>query len=213
MRIATISNWFLGAVLLMIGPVWADSKFSMEEISVVGSLESDSAPKETREEYTLWMRADRAARVSEGMRIIVRLDLGETYVVNDAGKTVTVIPFDTLPDVAATAPQITKTGESQVINGWNAERYDLTLADEALNGTIVLWISNEVDVDMEPYRAYSKSLDGGLGLLTAIAALPGYPVLTETDLGIVKSTGRLISVTVEEAPDGIYEVPVNYERN
>jgi hypothetical protein len=75
-----------------------------------------------------------------------------------------------------------------------------------------LWISDDVEFDLEAYRAFSKAVDGGTGLTAAIAELPGYPVLQESDLGFAQSTVRLLAVSEEPAPAGIYDVPNGYER-
>jgi hypothetical protein len=192
----------------------ADTKLTMEELVVVAQPGSSAPAQETRTQSTLWFREDRAARVAPGSRIVTRLSLGESYLINDAEKTATILDFNGLPEDLAAAPRIVKTGETRAIGGWDAERYELTLDTGGLSGTITLWISADVAVQMEVYRAFSKSLDGaaGSGLMTAIASLPGYPVLQEADLGIVKSTGRLLAVDEEPAPAGLYEVPADYER-
>ena len=191
-------------LLVQPGTTVADTRLTVEERTAVGD---PGAANESVSEYTLWLGNDRAARVGGGVKMVTRLDLGKTYVINEARGSVNVIEMSKLPDAIAGAATVTRTGEMRTIGDWETERYDLSVNTGRMSGTIVLWISDEVDVPLDPYRAFSKSLDGGTGMLSAIADLPGYPVLQETDLGIVRSTVRLVDAAEETAPAGTYDVP------
>ncbi len=202
----------LAASLPIAGAAIADTKLTMEEHMVVTLPGNDGPPTESTNQYTLWLRGDRAARVGGEVHMIARLDRGESYFVDDAEKTVTVVKFDGLPESLKHA-QVRKTSEKRTIGAWNAERYDMTVElgpGEA--GTVVLWISNNIDIDLDAYRAFSRALDQGQGLMTAIADLPGYPVLQESDFGIAKGTTRLVSVSDETPPPGTYDPPADYKR-
>ena len=212
MRLAMRLIGALAASLSVAGTAIADTKLTMEERMVVTLPDSDGPPTESTSQYTLWLREDRAARVGDGVHMIARLDRGESYFVDDAEKTVTVVKFAGLPE-SLKRTQVQKTGETRTIGAWSAERYDMTVAlGPSETGTLVLWISNDVDVDLEAYRAFSRALDQGHGLTTAIADLPGYPVLQESDFGIAKGTTRLVSVADETPPPGTYDPPADYER-
>jgi len=193
------------------GVAVADTKLTMEERTVI-TLPNGDAPTEETDEYTLWLGEQRSARVGGPVRMIARLDRGESYFVDEAQKTVTVMKFDGLPDSLRNA-QVQKTGETRTIGSWNAERYDVTVElGPGETGTMVLWISDETGVDLDAYRGYARTVDRGQGLMTAIASLPGYPVLLESDFGIVQATSRLVAVSEEMPPPGTYEPPADYER-
>jgi Domain of unknown function (DUF4412) len=202
----------LAALFPLAGAAIADTKLTIEERMVVTLPDAKSSPQESTSEYTLWLRADRAARVGDGLRLIARLDRGEAYFVADADRTVTVIKLSSLPEAPKHA-QVKGTGETRTIGAWKAERYDMTVElGPGETGTLVLWVSNDIDIDREAYRAFSRALDRGQGLLTAIADLPGYPVLQESNFGIAKGTTRLVAISDETPPPGTYDPPAGYER-
>jgi hypothetical protein len=189
----------------------ADTRLTMEEISVMAL--PGRPPQETRSEYTLWLREDRAARVDSNQRLVLRLDESAFYMIDETQRSVNVLDFGGLPTALSVASPPRRTGETRTIGDWEAERYEMTLElGPGASGTIVLWISDDVEFDLEAYRAFSKAVDGGTGLTAAIAELPGYPVLQESDLGFAQSTVRLLAVSEEPAPAGIYDVPNGYER-
>jgi hypothetical protein len=198
---------------IVTGPCFADIKLTMEERSVVALPGSDGAPSETTSEYTLWLRDDRAARIAPGTRMVARLDLGETYVINDAARSVNVIEMSRLNETLSEPAKVSRPRVVRRIGEWDAERYDLTIEIAGQSATVVLWISSDVEIPMNVYREYAKGLDGGTGMMSSIATLPGYPVLQETDVGIAKSTDRLLSVTEETPPGGTYDIPADYTRN
>jgi Domain of unknown function (DUF4412) len=212
MRLRTRLVGALAASLPIAGAAIADTKLTMEEHMVVTLPDSSGAPTESTSEYVLWLRADRAARVGGGVHMIARLDRGESYLLDDAEKTVTVIKFAGLPESLKHA-QVKKTSETRTIGAWNAERYDMTVElGPSVRGTAVLWVSDDIDIDLEAYRAFSRALDQGRGFMSAIADLPGYPVLQETNFGIAKGTTRLVSVSDETPPPDTYDPPADYER-
>lgn len=191
----------------------ADTRLTIEESMVVALPGSDAAPQETRTEYTLWMREDRAARVAGGGRMVVRMDRSESYIIDDAARTAVVMALDGPPEGFAAPPRIERTGEIRMIGTWNAERYDLTFElVPGETGSMVLWISGDIGIELEAYRVLSSSLDGGQGFLTAIASLPGYPVLQEVTVGSARGTTRLLAVSEAPAPPGTYDVPADYAR-
>lgn len=212
MRIRAVSTYIITALLALGGNANADLKLTMEETTVMKIPGGETAPSETRSEYTLWIQNDRSARVSSDLRIIARLDLGETYMINDADKTVRTLKLGKLPDAFRNRPQIQKTAETRKIGQWDTIRYNLTFAmtpDDS--ATMTLWISDDVDLDLDTYRAFSRNADTGDGLLSAIAELPGYPVLQETDVGIAKTKVKLIAAVEAVAPTGTYDAPSNYQ--
>jgi hypothetical protein len=191
----------------------ADTRLTMEETMVISLPGSDAPPQESRTEYTLWMGSDRTARIGADIRTVVRLDRGETYMIDDAAGSVTVMEFEGLPESVGNVPRVEKTGETRAIRDWTAERYEVTfeIAPGEM-GRMTLWVSDDIDVNVDAYRALYRSMDGGDGLMTAIADLPGFPVVSEIDVGIASGTTTLLAVSEESPPDGTYDLPGGYER-
>lgn len=189
----------------------ADTRLTLEERTIFMGLDGDGPPTETTSEVTLWLGENAAARIDGASRIIARPSRGESYWVNDERRTVTVIELQSMPE--SSSAQVRKTGETQVIGSWRAERYELTVdftpEDRA---TIVLWVSSDVGVDLDAYGTLLKSMEQGNGLMTALASLPGYPVLQEMQFGPVSSTTRLLAASDEAPPPGTYEFPGDYQR-
>jgi hypothetical protein len=165
-------------------------------------------------EAVLWFGENRAARILPQGRLISRLDRGEAYLVDDTKKTYTVIKMeDAAPPIDV--PTVKKSGETRRIGDWSAERYDLDFeVSPGETGHAVLWMSTDVDVDLEVYRAYARSVARamGMGWIQAIAELEGYPVLQETTMGPVQVTTRLVSIVDADPPPGLYEPPDGYTR-
>lgn len=201
------------AFLLASSSARADTRIVTEERTQIVIPGKES---ETTSEVTLWLREDRAARVDASGRAITRLDRGELYIVDDAERSYTVLPISTKEDAPETPPpRLEKTGETREIGEWTAERYELTFEIEP-GQTVdsVFWMSTDVDVDLEAYRAFMGAIADAMGMswMKSIATVEGYPVLQETTMAIAKSTGRLLSISEASPPADIYEPPADYTR-
>jgi len=201
----------LPLLLLATGPAAADTRITSEETTHMKTGEGDT---EQTTESVLWFAENRAARILPVGRLISRLDRGEAYLVDDTKKTYTVIKMEeAVPPMEE--PTIEKSGETRQIGAWSAERYDLDFqVSPGETGHAVLWMSTDVDVNLDVYRAYARSVARamGMGWIQAIADLAGYPVLQETEMGPVRVTTRLVSIVEEDPPPGLYEPPAGYAR-
>jgi hypothetical protein len=200
----------LSAVSL--GTAHADTRITSEERTQFSMGEQKS---DTTTRTTLWFGRDRASRLTAEGRMISRLDLGEAYLINDAQKTYNVIRIERRQAAAGPAPRVNRSGETRQIGQWSAERYDLDFeVSPGETGHAVLWMSIDVDVDLDIYRAYARSVARAMGMswLESLAALDGYPVLQEMTMGPVRVTTQLVSIAEETPPPGLYEPPADYER-
>jgi hypothetical protein len=208
-----LSTLTLLATPLLLAPSLgsADTRVTSEERTQtkLGGRDTDQTA-----EAILWFGEGRAARILPQGRLISRLDRGEAYLVDDTKKTYTVIRMEEkTPPLEM--PKVKRSGETRQIGGWSAERYDLDFqVPPGQKGHAVLWMSADVDVNLDVYRAYARSVARamGMGWIQAIANLEGYPVLQETTMGPVHVTTRLVSITDEEPPAGLYEPPPGYTR-
>jgi hypothetical protein len=201
----------LSPLLLTSSLAGADTRVTSEERTQMkrGERETDQTTR-----AVLWFGDDRAARILPQGRLISRLDRGEAYLVDDTKKTYTVIKMeDKTPPMEV--PTVKRTGETRRIGDWSAERYDLDFeVPPGETGHAVLWMSTDVKVNLDVYRAYARSVARamGMGWIQAIADLEGYPVLQETTMGPVRVTTRLVSMAEEDPPPGLYEPPADYTR-
>jgi hypothetical protein len=201
----------LSPLLLTSSLAGADTRVRSEERTQMkrGERETDQTTR-----AVLWFGDDRAARILPQGRLISRLDRGEAYLVDDTKKTYTVIKMeDKTPPMEV--PTVKRTGETRRIGDWSAERYDLDFeVPPGETGHAVLWMSTDVKVNLDVYRAYARSVARamGMGWIQAIADLEGYPVLQETTMGPVRVTTRLVSMAEEDPPPGLYEPPADYTR-
>lgn len=200
-------------LLILASTAYADTKIlqrETSEISAVGGAE----PSRDTAEVTLWVRADRATRVDANGRLISRIDQRKAYVVRDADSTYTVLEMGDAPPSAPSGTKLVKSGEKRRIGSWNAERYDMDVAfGPEDKGHLTLWMSDEVDVDMRSYRAFSEAVAAqGLDFMRAVLELDGYPVLQEMQVGVVKMTVELVSIEEAAPPAGIYDLPAGYSR-
>ena len=205
----------LGTMSLVLsagGLATADTRIVTEERTQVTM--GDKTTDETST-VTVWIGPDRAARMLPSGRLITRADRGETYVVDDARKSYNVIAMKTKDASASVTAKIEPTGERRQIGSWSAVRHNLEFeVAPGETGHAVIWMSSEVDVDLDRYRTFLRSLGRAMGMawLESVAALDGYPVLQEATIGVVRVTARLVSVSEEAAPADLYEPPAGYTR-
>jgi hypothetical protein len=213
MRTLPASLVSLALVVPVAGLASADTRIKSEERT---QFRMGDQNKDTTNDAILWFGQDRAARLTAEGRMISRLDRGEAYLVDDEQESYTVIPLERGETSASvTPPTVKRSGETRQIGSWSAERYDLDFQiAPGQTGHAVLWMSTDVDVDLEVYRAYARSVAKAMNMswLESLADLEGYPVLQEMTVGPVRVTTRLLSITEQEPPQGLYEPPARYER-
>jgi hypothetical protein len=115
---------------------------------------------------------------------------------------------------SAAVSKLVKSGETRQIGAWSTVRYDMTieLGDEPAE--IVLWVSEEVDVDMSSYRAFVEAMADSqeMDWMRSFLEIEGYPVRQEFRMGPILSWQQLVSVSQEPAPAGTYEPPAGFKR-
>lgn len=212
----------------------ADTKMVMKNHTDAYQMMGQSQPAE-ESDVTFWIGDDRAARSDGDTTLIIRPDQQKVYVVDHTSESYSAI--DLPVDIMSLLPEETRkqmepmmksmemtavverSGESKEINGWSAQLWDVTLSN-SMGMKIVsqVWASNELDVDMDSFRALSKamaSMQPGVGAAAEeLLKIDGVPVLMESDVQMMGtsfgSREELISATTEDAPAGTYDVPEGY---
>ena len=209
---------------LLTFPALADTMVTMHEGSeLIG--DPSALPEGMRKAFenqepttaVYWFGGDRAARIGNTGNIISRLDRGETYIINDAAKTYSVIEMGSPEDssLAAGTAELIETGETRTIGPWNAVGYEMTVflaGDEP--STIMLWVSNEVDVDLRPYHAMIRATAAKMGFdwMLRYLEVDGFPVRQEVHLGPISSWQEVVAIDDTPAPAGIYEPPPGFTK-
>ena len=214
---------FIAAIILALAalPAFGDTKMTMQE-GTGTTADGAEVPEEMRQAFAnqepttavYWISKDRAARVGDSGSIISRLDKGESYFVNHQSRSYTVIELGGLegPASETAASGLVKTGETRKIGSWNAVGYRMTLDMGGEAAEVVLWISDEVDVDLAAYRAFirANAAQPGSEWMLKFIEIDGFPVRQEVRIGPIASWQQLISVSDETAPQGTYDPPADY---
>lgn len=196
--------------LAWIAPTSADTKLIVEEYARIDLPTADAPPRETTELVTLWYGDNELARVSGDQRMVLNLDKDETYMIDDAARTVHVLKHQ--PKSAATQATATATGETRDVGQWAASRYDLSIELAPGDaGSMKVWVSTDLDMDLDTYQRLAKQMYQAAGM-DALAELPGYPVMIESDFGFIKTSSTVQSVESATPPAGTYEIPTTYQR-
>jgi hypothetical protein len=187
------------------------SKFVGEDSATASEFLHDASGGNT---VTLWSRENRMARVDANSRMIGKLDLGETYIIDDMAKTCTLIKRDSAASNVNIRPvqDFRKTGESKTIGLWQADGYELTVSGNADDvNKVALWVSDEATLGLDNYRAYIESVTAPDNAWMAKSLdLGGYPVRQEIQVGPLAMWSEIESIEEKDPPAGIYEVPRGY---
>jgi hypothetical protein len=149
--------------------------------------------------------------------MISRVDKLETYVVNDQTKSYSVIEIEGLEDPSSgpRGANLVNTGETRKIGSWNTVRYEMTASMGGEAVEIVLWVSDEIDIDFSAYRAFVQAMAAqpGFDWMLKFLEVDGFPVRQEFNMGPIMSWQELVSVSQESAPAGTFEPPAGYTRS
>ena len=198
-------------------------------------------PAKTRQ-VKIWIKGDRLRR-DEGEKsrtILVLPGSGRAWLVNHRDSTVAPILPETLQGLSLLGigmfgiasdsvtgkpvipPQIfTRTGRSQILNGWNAEEVQVQsgvspASPQGSNGTS-LWISGDAGLDIGVYLDILKRMMGPFyedyaRLMVQFRQLNGYPVLIRGSLMGMEISQALASVERTDIPDSAFDLPKGYKR-
>jgi hypothetical protein len=208
-RLAAIG---FGVVALASAPAQADTRIVTEERI---QMRIPGNQSDTTSEVTLWLAGDRGARRGGSSHMILRLDRGEVYVVDDATRSYRVLPLGGGAAPGAAPARLEKTGQTRQISQRTAEEHRLSVElHPGQTADIALWISTDVGVDLDAFRAYTNAAADAMGMawMKSLVDVDGYPVLVETKMEIAESSSRLLSISEASPPDGIYELPAGYTR-
>jgi hypothetical protein len=213
----------LPILALLALPALGDTKMIMQEGTGVAG-DSAEMPKEMRQAFanqepttaTYWFTKDGAARIGGAVRMISRVDKLETYVVNDSTQSYTVLEIGGLddPESAPSKASLVKTGGTRKIGSWDTVRYEMNADMGGEPIQVVLWVSEDIDIDFSAYRAFVQAMAAqpGFDWMLKFLEVDGFPVRQEFNLGPIMSWQELVSVSQETAPAGTFEPPAGYAK-
>lgn len=186
---------------------WADLRVEVRE-SVNGSEPAT---------VVHWFGKNRSTRDDGSRYIVTRLDLGKTFIINRRTKQYRVIDLHLDGRRPVPGVVVQPSDDLRVINGWSARRYRIS-GPAARGLTIDLWISNELNVDLDYFRQVMVRLGGrqGSAWLNAYREIKGFPVLQQVTLhqtGLrLESTSQVVAIEQREPQPFTYKPPPSYTR-
>jgi len=204
-------------------PALGDTKMIMQEGTGVAGDGAEMS-EEMRQAFanqepttaTYWFTKDGAARIGGSIRMISRVDKLETYVVNDQTQSYTVLEIDGLddPESAPSEASLIKTGETRTIGSWETVRYEMNADTGGEPIQVVLWVSDDIDIDFSAYRTFVQTMAAqpGFDWMLKYLEVDGFPVRQEFNMGPINSWQELVSVSQETAPAGTFEPPAGYTK-
>lgn len=208
----------LALVAMMVLSVQADTLIKMKEGTgkpgADGKLAADALA--AGREVQIWSRLDNMARVDATGKMIFSIDRGITYMISNANKTCSEFKHPEKTRVESTgndALEVKKTGDNRQIGSWQAEGYSLVVSVEGMQEPleVLFWVSDEVTSGLDTYRNnFGAMATPQTAWMSKTLELGGYPVYQESRIGQMMMWSEVLSVSEEDAPDGIYDVPEGY---
>ncbi len=174
----------------------------------------------------VWYVSGSKARVEstslkQTLIILHHFDLGKMILINPEEAFVNAVPFSGPgPEAQAEAQvTVTKTDETRKIGNYNCRRYDMTFQGmpgmPAEGVTHHYWMTTDLDLGDE-YEQFQKAQTRlqDPKLVKEVEKLEGFPILTEMTTPAGTTTMTVTSVTKQDIPDAMFEIPASVvERN
>jgi hypothetical protein len=212
-----VKKWVIVSWVILVSlPVKADTLITMMEGSGQHGTDASVATDRAGKEVQIWSRPDNMVRVNEGSKMIFSIDRGMTYMIDDDKKTCRALKHPEAHEVESSsndAIEIRKTGDSRRVGEWDAEGYAMTVPLGGPDTTleVAFWVTGELTAGLDTYRANFAALTTPqTAWMAKTLELGGYPVYQESKFGQMTMWSEVLSVTEEQAPDGIYQVPSGY---
>jgi hypothetical protein len=223
----------LALVLLTAGTVAADTKIVQQSHQDAFTIMGKNQPA-MDSERVIWLGVDRMRMDDAGTAFIVRLDQKKMYIIDHDQETVssvdlpidlsTLLPAgvaDQMLPMLQLEVEVTPTDESKEVGGWSTRRYDVKMTSNMVSVDQVLWVTNEVDLDLDAYyRHFHQILSlqpGTEGVLDELRKIDGFTVeeqsITRMSMaGDVEMKSHDVTISVEnlDPPGGLYEPPATY---
>ena len=114
---------------------------------------------------------------------------------------------------------VTPTDETKTIKDWNTTKYVMNMTMAMGNTTTEMWVTEDIKIDMDIYKAVANSrmaaMPGYQKILAETRKIKGIPVLSVSQTAVmgstIKTTVEILEVTEKEAPSGIFDIPSNYK--
>jgi hypothetical protein len=114
--------------------------------------------------------------------------------------------------------QVENTGEEKEINGYDCQKYNMTMTMMGQQIENEIWATTEVDFDPSLYfqmtMSTMASFPGIDEAMTELKKIEGFPVLTITTGNMMgaqmKTRSELVSIEKKDAPVGTYNLPKGY---
>jgi hypothetical protein len=131
---------------------------------------------------------------------------GETFIVDDANKTVKVMEKPAAPDASQPKPKLINTGEVAEIAGYKCTKMKVASDTSANSPAVEIWIANDLTFP----TSFNLKTNPMLGQL-AEAGITNIPLRITMDQGPMKVSIEVVEVKKEKLPDTNFEKPKGYK--
>ena len=230
------------AALLLGAAAGAVADTMIKTVTVTDAFKMMGQERPARTDTTqTWMTDGRAAiLLPQNQKVILRLDEDMLYVINGAEKSYFEAPASAVKalveqtmaeasesDSAAAQMQqqisvkVTPTEQTKKVKDWNATRYDIMIELPMMTSTSQMWVSEDVDIDWDMFRAVQMHtyalMPGSDKIFEDLAKIDGMTVEANSTMEMmgteVVSTMELLEVVNDaEAPAAVYEIPSDFQK-
>lgn len=237
-------NWLMAAVLLVAGatPGYADVYMKQKQHTDGFSMMGQTQPaQDIVEEYWITPQGFRSDSPENSM--IMHFDSKQMIMVDHAAKTYTPVPagiedmmshmmgggeqpnpeaLQAMQGMMNLQTEVTDTGETASINGWDCRKYVMTVKSMMGGVTMDIWATEDIEIDTALYAKFRSAVSAGVGPMQATigdmgqqwAKIKGVQVRSTMTQQIMNqslsSSTELIEYRDGDAPDGILEIPAGY---
>jgi len=238
------TNWVMAVALLAAGatPGYADVYMKQKQHTDGFSMMGQTQPaQDIIEEF--WITPQGFRSDSPDNSMIMRFDTKQVIMVDHAAKTYTPIATEmqdmtsqimgggeqpnaealqAMQGMMNVQTEVTDTGETASINGWDSRRYVMTVKSMMGVMTMDIWATEDIDIDTALYEKFRSAVSAGLGPMQAMmgdmgeqwAKIKGVQVrstMTQQMMNqSLSSSTELIEYRDGDAPDGLLEIPAGY---
>lgn len=238
------TNWVMAVALLAAGatPGYADVYMKQKQHTDGFSMMGQTQPaQDIVEEF--WITPQGFRSDSPDNSMIMRFDTNQMIMVDHVAKTYTSIATEmqdmmsqmmgggeqpnaealqAMQGMMNVQTDVTDTGETASINGWDSRRYVMTVKSMMGAMTMDIWATEDIDIDTALYEKFRSAVSAGLGPMQAMmgdmgeqwAKIKGVQVRSTMTQQIMNqslsSSTELIEYRDGDAPDGLLEIPAGY---
>lgn len=217
----------LFCTVFLTADIYIQQKTHSDAFSIMGQ----NTP-EKNEISHMWIGKNKMATLGKDMSFIVNLDKKEIVMINHKNKTYVPMtlplqldkyfPAQMLQMMGGVTVTVNPTGETQTINSWKCQGYDMNIKMMMMNMKTKVWASTDVPFDWKNfqdtlYMEFAKvSMRLGEDSAQELKKIDGFQIKSEMSVSMMgqemKTTQEVVEISKKSAPAGTYTVPAGYTK-